>query len=106
MVLGDFIQGLSAGDIGFAGLLSLAIFLILTGRLVPRTTVDDMRADYASRLKEKQSEAEDWKEAYKLESAVGVEQGKQIGELLEFARTTDHMIRAIQTTAVKSGVST
>jgi hypothetical protein len=92
----DFFAKLGPGGIGFTGLLSFAIFLILTGRLVPKSTVDDLRADNQARIADVREEADSWKDAYLLTERARGEQGSQFSVLLEYAKTADHLIRAMQ----------
>ena len=73
---------------GLAGLLSLAVWLILTGRLVPRSTVDALLAG-------KDQEIARLAEAHALEVQRGDLQAEHLGELLEHARTTTQVIRSL-----------
>lgn len=84
MDLQQFLANLSIGDVGFAGLVSLAIYMIYTGRLVPRRHLDDTRQDRDS-----------WKQAYQTNEKTLVELSHQMGQLLEYAKTSDHLIRSI-----------
>lgn len=40
-----FLSGLPIGDIGAGGLLALVVILLMTGRLVPKSRVDEVRSD-------------------------------------------------------------
>ena len=40
-----FLSGLPIGDIGAGGLLALVVILLMTGRLVPKARVDEVRSD-------------------------------------------------------------
>ncbi|TXS39701.1 hypothetical protein [Streptomyces sp. t39] len=87
--------GLKVGDAGAIGLVVIVVLLILTGRLVPRSTVEDVRADRDARLAELTSERDTWRDAHKeSEVARQVAQG-QVGELLELSRTADHLLRSL-----------
>lgn len=70
--------------IGPAGLLAILILLILTGRLVPRRTMEDALHD-----------RDEWRTAHRISEAARVELGEQVGELLEQGRTTNAFIQAI-----------
>jgi hypothetical protein len=70
--------------------------MVFTGRLVPKSTVDDMRADRDARLAEKSTEASEYKAAWLTEVAAREEQGKQLHELMEYARTTDQFIHSLR----------
>ena len=67
-----------AAPLSAAGLLALAIWMILTGRLVPRKTHDDVIAD-----------RNHWRE---LAQSLDRENAKLVGTL----RTTDQVLQATQ----------
>lgn len=74
--------------LGTAGLVVLAVILILRGSLVPRSTLDMMRAD-------KDREVATWRAiAERSEELIRVQQG-QINLLLEGNRTTQRVIEAL-----------
>lgn len=72
------------GQVGIGGLLTLAVWLIFTGRLVPRSVVDDIRR-----------ERDDWKDAARESEAARAEDRAQVRELLEVARTTEHVLTSL-----------
>lgn len=72
-------MGLSA-----PALLGLAVFLLLVGKIVPRTTMLD-----------KMAEAERWRAAYEAEREARGEVEKQTKELYELAKTTHSVIVAM-----------
>lgn len=84
MDLQTFLANLSIGDVGFAGLVSLAIYLIYTGRLVPRRHLDDTRQDRDA-----------WRSTAETQSGTITEISHQLEKLLEYAKTSDHLIRSI-----------
>jgi hypothetical protein len=96
MDLEELIKGLSVGDIGFPGLLTLAIYLILSGKLVPRSVVEDVRSDRDERIKAMAEDRDIWKDAYHVSEAGRDKQGTILTELFEYAKTTDHFIRSLQ----------
>lgn len=75
-------------SLGATGLLAAVVILILTGRLVPRSTLDDLRTD-----KDKQIEL--WRTAYETSMSAQDVQREQISALLEATRTTTHVIQAL-----------
>lgn len=77
-------EGLSVADLGPVGLITLAIVLILFGRLIPRSTYRDLMTD-----------RDYWREAYHLAEKARAEQANQVTELLEHARFTADFIRAM-----------
>lgn len=91
----------SALDLSAAGLLAIAILLILIGKLVPRSVVQDMRTDRDSRLTEARHEIQNWKSAYETEAESRRLQAHQLGELLELAKVTEHFVRSLQEAARK-----
>lgn len=98
-IFADILTNASWGDVGFATLLSLAIWSIITGRLVPRSTVDDIRADRDSQLASKEAEKQEWREAYLLTDAALGELVAQNQKLLESAETSNHLLKAIKARA-------
>lgn len=75
-------------SLGATGLLAVVVILVLTGRLVPKSTVDELRTD-----KDKQIEI--WKTAYETSMSAQEIQRGHITALLEANRTTTHVIQAI-----------
>lgn len=43
--MADILAGLSWPDLGATAILAIVFFMVVTGRLVPRATVEDLRAD-------------------------------------------------------------
>jgi hypothetical protein len=76
--------GAVIGQVGIGGLLSLAVWLIFTGRLVSRPVVDDIRR-----------ERDDWKRAYRESEAARAEEREQVRELLEVARVAEHVLTSL-----------
>lgn len=72
-------MGLSA-----PALLGLAVFLLLVGKIVPRSTLLD-----------KMAEAERWRAAYEAEREARREVEKQTKDLYELAKTTHSVIVAM-----------
>ena len=66
-----------------AVLLGVAVLLLLTGRIVPRST-----------LKDKAEEAERWRLAYEAERKARVISDAQTVELLELSKTTYELLDA------------
>lgn len=81
-MLGD----IAVGNLTASGLLGLAVMLLLTGRIVPRVTLQD-----------KIQECERWRLAYEAEREARATSDKQTSELLEVAKTTQHFITAVFT---------
>ena len=71
-------------QLGAGGLLTVAVGMILTGRLVPRSVSDK------------------WEAAYREEKAITREQAAQLTELHELGHTTVALLRSITVTAEAS----
>lgn len=57
-------------QLGAVGVLLAVLWLVFTGRLVPRSTVDDVRADRDARLAEADGDAEQWRSLFEQERAA------------------------------------
>lgn len=75
-------------SLGATGLLAGVVILVLTGRLVPRSVLDDLRTD-----KDKQIEI--WRTAYETSMNAQDVQREHISALLDAARTTTHVIQTL-----------
>lgn len=75
-------------SLGATGLLAVVVILVLTGKLVPRSTVDDLRSD-----KDKQIDL--WRTAYETSMSAQEVQREHISALLEATRTTTHVIQSL-----------
>lgn len=80
--------GYLASPLGATGLLSLTVVLVLRGKLVPRSTLEMMRAD-------RDREVETWKAIAERRSQLIDVQQHQIAMLLEGNRTTQRVIEAL-----------
>ncbi|QNJ57634.1 membrane protein [Streptomyces phage Keanu] len=83
-------------------LLGLVLLLVLLGKLVPRSTLEDARKDAeqvrAERdrvLEEKQREVELWRSAFMNEVGTTRELSSQNSQLMEVARTADRVLRSL-----------
>lgn len=88
--------GINVAQGGAAALVTLVVLLILLGRLVPRSVLQDVRADRDARLAEIAAERDTWRDAHRESESARVEAQAQVGELLELSRTADHVLRAIR----------
>lgn len=59
----DWVQ-LPISQLGAIGVLFGVLWLVFTGRLVPRSTLDDARADRDARVAEANQDAEEWRRLY------------------------------------------
>ena len=94
----EAMAGLPVGDIGAFGLVTMFVLLLFSGRVVPRSVLEDVRRDRDDRLAQAIQGSNDWKEAYSQSEVARSMMAAQVEELLEHARTTDAYIRAIATT--------
>ncbi|WP_045562971.1 hypothetical protein [Streptomyces sp. FxanaA7] len=76
--------GINPLDAGAAALLTLVVLLILTGRLIPRRTHEDVLAD-----------RDNWRSAYLESEAARRLEHEQTGELLEMARLGGNILTAL-----------
>jgi hypothetical protein len=76
--------GINPSDAGLGALLTLVILLILTGRLIPRRTHEDVLAD-----------RDNWRQAYLESEKARTVEHQQTGELLEMARLGGHILTAL-----------
>lgn len=83
-------------------LLGLVLLLVLLGKLVPRSHLDDAQkavekaeSDRDKRIDEKQREVDLWRSAFISEVGTTRELSSQVTELMEFARTADRVLRSL-----------
>lgn len=76
--------GIGASDAGLGALLTLVILLILTGRLIPRRTHEDVIAD-----------RDNWRSAFLQSEAARKQEHDQTEELLELAKLGGHILTAL-----------
>ncbi|MFF7198154.1 hypothetical protein ACFZAM_31160 [Streptomyces sp. NPDC008079] len=77
-------MGMLIGQLGAGGLLSLGVWLILTGRLVPRSTLLDAWR-----------QRDTWQEAHRQSEEARHGDRDQIRQLLEVARVTEHVMTSL-----------
>ena len=78
------LEGISIVQLTPPVLLGIAILMLLTGRLVPRSIYRD-----------KVHEAEQWRSAYEAEREARTESDTQTRQLLELARVSEPLLTAI-----------
>jgi F0F1-type ATP synthase membrane subunit b/b' len=88
--------GINVAQGGAAALVTLVVLLILLGRLVPRSVLQDVRADRDARIAEIAAERDTWRDAHKESEAARIDAQSQVGELLELSRTADHVLRSLR----------
>ncbi|MGW1468540.1 hypothetical protein ACWCPT_29860 [Streptomyces sp. NPDC002308] len=78
------LMGINVTQGGAVALLTLVVLMVLTGRLVPRKTYDDL-------LKERDT----WREAHTVSEKARTAERAQTQELLELSRTSAHALQAL-----------
>lgn len=96
--MGEILAGLPAEVVtggGFAGLLFLCVWLIMTGRLVPRSTHLETRADRDS-----------WRKAFEDSRVTSQVQAKSIDQLVESVKATETVMKAMHAAVERIGATT
>lgn len=85
--MGDIVAELGGiGGLSAASLLGVVVWLILTGRLVPRLVHQEVRDD-----------RDRWKQTAEAKDATIATQAASINELLEVGQTAAHVLRSLPT---------
>lgn len=77
------------------GLLAAFIWAVLSGRLVPRSTLEDVRSDRDARLAEIRKEAEDWRTFGMTVQQTNHILARQVDALGEVGQTAKQVIQAL-----------
>ncbi|WP_328313074.1 hypothetical protein OG432_24345 [Streptomyces sp. NBC_00442] len=80
---GDLL-GINVTQGGAVALLALVVLMVLTGRLIPRRTYDDVR-----------EERDTWRAAHSSSEEARRLEREQVDELLELSRTADRVLTAL-----------
>lgn len=90
-------QTLSAllNGVGVVGVVLLVGWLVWTGRLVPRPSVEELRASYERQLEDAHHDRDEWRAGHRISETARQIATDQVDELLEHARTTDQFIRSL-----------
>lgn len=95
--MGEVLAQVNVAQVGASGILAFLVLLVLLGRLVPRKTLEDLRADKNEQLAATRAERDTWKQAALDEAATCRALQAQNGELLELARTAGHVLTSLPT---------
>ena len=82
--MSGLLEGLPLGQIGAGGLLAIVVLLVLTGRLVPRSVLQDKAAD-----------CESWKQTANDAVKAATELGMAVEKLHTLASTTNYALNEI-----------
>jgi hypothetical protein len=90
----DWAQIITGGLVGGAGV-SAFVTAILTGRLLPKKWVDDLRAEDRLTIKRQQEEITEWRTAWIAESMIKRELVTHVMDLMETGKITEKLLREI-----------
>jgi hypothetical protein len=76
--------------------LILAVIGIFTGKLVPRRSLEDVRADRDARLAEERARGDEWRAAAQLQDQRNDLLAQQITQLLDTARTMNSVLEGMR----------
>lgn len=76
--------GLIAVQGGAVGIVTAAVLMVLTGRLVPLSTLRDV-----------QRQRDTWQEAHRVSEEARAQEREQTRQLLEVAHVTEHVLTAL-----------
>jgi hypothetical protein len=81
---------------GAVGVLLIVVLSIITGRLVPRRSLEDVRTDRDARIAEEKDRGDEWRAAAQTQDARNDVLTQQVAQLLEAARTTNALIEGLK----------
>lgn len=81
---------------GAVAVLILAVIGILTGRLVPRRSLEDVRADRDARIAEERARGDEWRAAAQLQDQRNDVLAQQIAQLLDTSRTMNSVLEGLR----------
>lgn len=87
--------GLPEFQISAGVLLALVVLMVLTGRLVPRRQLEDLREDRDARLEAAERQIRTWMAAYDAAVQSRRTAEEHVTELMEAARAAQDIIRAL-----------
>ena len=96
----DFLKSVPSSWYTTAPLLGLAIFMLFSGRLIPRSTYEDLKSSANERLAEKNEEIKTWREAHAKSEEVRREVASlltsQTGDLKSLSGDLQTILRFVQ----------
>ena len=91
----ELLKGVSLGDVGFPGLVTLFIVLIFKGLVVPRSTLELLQASTSAIIAAKNEENQMLKDAYVMSEEARKVESSTDREVLELSRTAVHLLQSI-----------
>lgn len=88
-------SGFDVTSISTGGLALMIVVSFMRGWVVPRSTLRDRTAAYEKELGRSIDDGNDWRDSSLAKDTVIFEQSRQMGELLEGARTTQAVLKAL-----------
>lgn len=76
------------------GLVLIAVLLVLSGRIVPRRVVQDLRKDRDDRVQEAREQTAIWREAHRISEEARQKQHDLLHEALEGVHTIAHLLES------------
>lgn len=89
--------GLPEFQVSAGVLIALVVVLILTGRLVPRRQLEDLRDDRDARVSAAEKQAAIWQSAYEAAVLSRRTSDTHVTQLMETAMITQDVLKAIPT---------
>lgn len=96
LALAELIGNVAWDTVGPVGLLAIAIVLVLTGKLIPSKTAQKTHDALERENIRLQEEVREWRHAYRTVEEAQRISARQLEEMLEYARATDAVLRALQ----------
>lgn len=94
--MGSITDFISIGQLTASGLLLLVALLFFLGRVIPKSTVDALLAARDAEIARCRDTSTEWRSAYELERHARELVTEQNGELIEVARTVEHIMESLR----------
>ena len=99
----DLLADAPIGDMGLAGLVILFVYLIFTGKLIPRSTYDQQRADLLAQVDAERQAKEAARDAVMKLMGANTDQAATIRDLVPAARVGVRVGEEVQRLASTNG---
>ena len=84
------------GQLTLSGLGGVGVILLFLGKVIPKTTVDTLLAARDAEINRANERGDEWQKAYESERHVTELIRDQNRELIEVARTVEHVMESLQ----------